>query len=73
MGEEIDILGSLAPFYPDGVSVGDIEKVKALPFDEAKAELLKDEPVRTLDRYLHHLNKNDKDITQKQNVPLLPC
>ena len=30
MGEEVDILGSLAPFYPDGVSVGDIEKVKAL-------------------------------------------
>ena len=30
MGEEVDILGGLAPFYPDGVSVGDIDKVKAL-------------------------------------------
>ena len=30
MGEEVDILGSLAPFYPDGVSAGDTEKVKAL-------------------------------------------
>lgn len=30
MVEEVDILGSLAPFYPDGVSVGDIDKVKAL-------------------------------------------
>ena len=33
MGEEVDILGSLAPFYPDGVSVGDIEKVQALHDD----------------------------------------
>ena len=30
MGEEVDILGGLAPFYPDGVSVGDIDKVKVL-------------------------------------------